>query len=73
MKKFLPVPSLLGSVVDYLRAFVPDVERELVRIEKKIPDKAPTTEEIRDALLNDPAFKDAIYQHIKNREGKENA
>lgn len=71
MKKFLPAPRLPGSVVGWLQSFVPKLEDELVRIEKKIPGKAPTMEEILAAVREDPETKDALYRYFKERMAKE--
>lgn len=70
MKTFDPLPRE-GGIIGWLHRFVPKLEKELDRIEKKIPDKAPSIQETGAALLNDPEFKDAMYRYIKNREAKE--
>lgn len=70
MKTFDPLPRE-GSIIGWLHRFVPKLEKELDRIEEKIPGKTPSAEEIGAALLNDPEFKDAMYRYIKNREAKE--
>lgn len=70
MKIFDPLPRE-GSVIGWLHRFVQKLEKELDRIEGKIPGKAPSAQETKEALLNDPEFKDAIYRYIKNREAKE--
>lgn len=72
MKRFSPAPWLPELVVGFLARFVPKLEEELDRLEEKIPGKAPTHDEIREALLNDPDFKDAMYRYIKQREEREN-
>lgn len=68
--RFDPLPRE-GGILGWLKRFVPKLEGELRRIERLIPGKAPTAEEIRETLLNDPAFKDAIYRYVKDREAKE--
>ena len=70
MKIFDPLPRA-GGIIGWLHRFVPKLEKELTRIEEKIPDKAPSAQETRAALLNDPEFKDALYRYIKTREEKE--
>ena len=70
MKIFDPLPRE-GGIIGWLLRFVPKLEKELDGIEKKIPDKAPSAQEIGAALLDDPEFKDAMYRFIKNREAKE--
>ena len=70
MRIFEPLPRE-GGILGWLRRFVPKLEKELDRIEEKIPGKAPSARETREALLNDPEFKDAMYHYIKNREAKE--
>ena len=70
MKTFDPLPRE-GSVIGWLHRFVQKLEKELDRIEKEIPGKAPSTQETKEALLNDPEFKDALYRYIKTREEKE--
>lgn len=67
--RFDPLPRE-GGILGWLKRFVPKLEEELRRIEKKIPGKAPTAQEISEELLNDPMFKDAIYRYVKDREGK---
>lgn len=73
MKRFLPAPRLMPALSKYIQDFIPQLERILDGIENKIPEKGPTAQQIREELLNDPDFKDAIYRYIKNREGRENA
>lgn len=70
MKTFDPLPRE-GGIIGWLHRFVPKLEKELDRIEKKIPDKAPSTQETRAALLDDSEFKDAMYRYIKDREARE--
>lgn len=70
MNRFDPLPGQ-GSIRDWLKQFIRMLESELARIEKKIPGRAPTAQETREALLNDPVFKDAIYRYIKHREARE--
>ena len=70
MKIFDPLPRE-GGIIGWLNRFVPKLEKELGRIEEKIPGKAPSTQETRAALLDDPEFKDAMYRYIKNREARE--
>lgn len=70
MKIFDPLPRE-GGIIGWLHRFVPKLEKELGRIEEKIPGKAPSAQETKEALLNDPEFKDAIYRYIRNREAKE--
>ena len=65
-----------ASIDDYLNGIIRKhentrEEKELDRIEGKIPGKAPSAQETKEALLNDPEFKDAMYRYIKNREAKE--
>lgn len=70
MKIFDPLPRE-GGIIGWLHRFVPNLEKELGRIEKKIPGGAPSVQETKKALLNDPEFKDSMYRYIKNREAKE--
>ena len=70
MKIFDPLPRE-GGIIGWFHRFVPKLEKELDRIERKIPDKAPSAQETKEALLNDPEFKDSLYRYIKNREAKE--
>ena len=70
MKFFDPLPRE-GGITGWLHRFVPRLEKELGRIEEKIPGKAPSAQETKEALLNDPEFKDAMYRYIRNREAKE--
>lgn len=69
MKIFDPLPRE-GGIIGWLHRFVPKLENELNGI-KKIPGKAPTVQEIREQLLNDSMFKDAIYRYTKDREARE--
>lgn len=68
--RFDPLPRE-GGILGWLKRFVPKLETELRRIEKMIPGKALSAQEIRESLLNDPDFKDSIYRYVKYREGKE--
>lgn len=68
---FDPMPRE-GGIIGWLHRFVPRLEEELRAIRNLIPGKAPTHDEIREELLNDPDFKDAMYRHIKQREEREN-
>ena len=70
MKIFDPLPRE-GGIIGWLHRFVPRLEQELDEIRNKIPAEAPGTQETKEALLNDPEFKDAMYRYIKNREAKE--
>lgn len=70
MKIFDPLPRE-GGIIGWLHRFVPRLEKELGRIEEKIPGKVPSAQETKEALLNDPEFKDAMYRYFKNREAKE--
>lgn len=70
MKIFDPLPRE-GGILGWLHRFVPRLEKELGRIEREIPGKAPSAQETGAALLNDPEFKDALYRYIKTREAKE--
>ena len=72
MKIFEPLPRE-GGIQGWLGRFVDRLEEELERIRAMIPGKAPTAQESREALLNDPAFLDAMYRYIKQREERENA
>lgn len=64
---FDPLPRE-GGIIGWLHRFVPRLEQELRAIRNQIPGKAPGHEEVREALLNDPDFKDAMYRYIKQRE-----
>lgn len=70
MKIFDPLPRE-GGIIGWLHRFVPKLEQELDEIRKKIPGSAPSTQETKEALLNDPEFKDALCRYIKTREEKE--
>lgn len=70
MKIFDPLPRENG-IIGWLHRFVPQLEEELLTIRRLIPGKAPTHQETREALLNDPDFKDAMYRYIKRREERE--
>lgn len=72
MIRFTP-PKLtaLAEVISYLHRFIPELGREIKRIENKIPAAAPGIQEVTDKLLDDPDFKDAIYRYIKDREARE--
>lgn len=72
MKTFDPLPGE-GSIREWLKRFVPKLERELRRLDRKTPAKALSAEEIRKALLDDPDFKDSIYRYIMERQAKEEA
>lgn len=72
MKKFQPpIIGNLAEVIAYLQQFVPRVGRELERIEKKIPGKGASMEEILAAVRDSAEVKDAIYRYIKEREASE--
>lgn len=71
MKIFEPIPRD-GGIREWLKRFVPRLEEELRVIRERIPGKAPTHDEIREALLNDPDFLDSLYRFIKRREEREN-
>ena len=71
MKIFDPIPREVG-IIGWLHRFVPRLERELDELRKLIPGKAPTHDEIREALLNDLDFKDSMYRYFKQREEREN-
>lgn len=70
MKVFDPLPRE-GGIIGWLHRFVPKLEKELTRIEGKIPGKGPTAAQIQEELLSTPEFKDAIYRYIKDREARE--
>ena len=71
MKIFDPLPRE-GGIIGWLHRFVPRLEEELEKLRKLIPGKAPTHDEIREALLNDSDFLDPLYRYIKRREEREN-
>ena len=71
MRYFKPAPGSLGELLAYILDFVPRADRELQRIEEKIPDSAPTVRETGEQLLNDPDFLDSVYRYIKQREERE--
>ena len=68
MRSFKPVPGSLGALLEYIRDFVPRVDREIQRMEEKIPAQPPTMQEVREQLLNDPDFLAGVYGYIKRRE-----
>lgn len=70
MKIFDPLPRE-GGIIGWLHRFVPKLERELDEIRGKIPGEAPSAQKTKEALLNDPEFKDAMYRYIKDREARE--
>lgn len=71
MKRFLPAPLSLPGVLTYIQAFVPRLERELDKIEERIPGTPPTMKEILAAVREDPETKDALYRYFKERVAKE--
>lgn len=71
MKIFDPLPRESG-VIGWLHRFVPRLERELDELRKLIPGNAPSKEQIREELLNDPDFLDSLYRYIKRREERNN-
>lgn len=70
-KIFDPLPRE-GGIPGWLHRFVPRLERELEELRKMIPGKAPSKDQIREDLLNDPDFLDSLYRYIKRREEREN-
>ena len=68
---FDPIPRE-GGIIGWLHRFVPRLERELEELRKLIPGKAPSRDEIREELLNDPDFLDSLYRYIKRREERKN-
>ena len=70
-KIFDPIPRE-GGIREWLKRFVPRLEDEIRTIRKRIPDKVPVHDEIREELLNDPDFLDSLYRYIKRREEREN-
>lgn len=68
---FDPLPRESG-IIGWLHRFVPRLEEELEKLRKLIPGKPPTHDEIREELMNDPDFKDAMYRYFKQREEREN-
>lgn len=74
MKQFTP-PTLttLSGVIGWAQRFVPQVGREIRRVEDKIPAPGPTMEEILAAVRDSSEVKDALYRYIREREKKEEA
>lgn len=70
-KIFDPLPRE-GGIIGWLRRFVPRLELELEELRQLIPGKAPTKDQIREELLNDPEFMGAIYACCKRRKEREN-
>ena len=70
-KIFDPLPRE-GGILGWLRRFVPRLEEELEKLRNLIPGKAPSKDQIREELLNDPDFLDPLYRYIKRREEREN-
>ena len=70
-KIFDPLPRE-GGILVWLRRFVPRLEEELEKLRNLIPGKAPSKDQIREELLNDPDFLDSLYRYIKRREEREN-
>ena len=71
MKIFDPLPRE-GGIIGWLHRFVPRLEEELEQLRKLIPGKAPSKDQIREELLNDPDFLDSLYRYIKRREERKN-
>ena len=70
-KIFDPLPRE-GSIIGWLHRFVPRLEQELEQLRKLIPGKAPSKDQTREELLNDPDFLDSLYRYIKRREERNN-
>ena len=68
---FDPLPRE-GGILEWLHRFVPRLEEELEQLRKLIPGKAPSKDQIREELLNDPDFLDSLYRYIKRREERNN-
>ena len=68
---FDPLPREGGSIGG-LHRVVPRLEQELEQLRKLIPGKAPSKDQIREELLNDPDFLDSLYRYIKRREERKN-
>ena len=68
---FDPLPRE-GGILVWLHRFVPRLEEALEQLRKQIPGKAPSKDQIREELLNDPDFLDSLYRYIKRREEREN-
>ena len=66
-KIFDPLPRE-GGIIGWLHRFVPRLEEELEKLRNLIPGKAPSKDQIREELLNDPDFLDSVYRYIKRRE-----
>ena len=70
-KIFDPLPREHG-IIGWLHRFVPRLEEELEELRKLIPGKAPSKDQIREELLNDPDFLNSLYRYIKRREERNN-
>lgn len=70
-KIFDPLPKAEG-IIGWLHRFVPRLEKELEELRELIPGKAPSKDQTREELLNDPDFLDSLYRYIKRREERKN-
>lgn len=72
MKKYtLPHGATLSQVVDSLNRAIPEIQRELERLDKACSAEGPTLNQILCAVKESGEVKDAIYRYIKDREERE--